>query len=111
MITKNIIEKCKTKLGQIRADLQKQIKGLEIAPKYGDDTDHFEEAADKVEEFSANMGMEQTFKERLNDVVRALGKIAAGAYGACENCRKEIELEILEIDPESRFCRNCKISH
>lgn len=110
MLTKDTIKTCKAKLEKTQAELQSEIKKLEIAPDYGHDTDHFEEAAEEVEEFSKNMGIEQTFKERLNDVAHALSKIAAGTYGACEKCHKEIELKILEIDPESRFCRECKIN-
>ena len=110
-MTKETIKKYKEVLEKIQIDLQKQIKDLEIAPQYGDDTDHFEEAANEIEEFSKNMGVEQTLKERLNDVSHALGKIAAGTYGACENCHKEIEVNILEIDAESRLCKTCKISH
>ncbi len=108
MLTKEKIEELKGKLEATEKELSKQIKSLEKAPDYGSDTDHFEEAAEEVEEFSKDMGVEQTFKERLNDVSRALGKIAAGTYGVCENCHKEIELKILEIDPESRYCKACK---
>jgi len=40
-----------------------------------------------------------------------LGKIQTGTYGICEKCGKPIEHEILAIDPESRFCKACKLTN
>lgn len=108
MLSKEQIKKLKNKLEKTKADLEAQVKELDRAPEFGHDTDHFEEAADEVEEYSKNLGMEQTFRERLENIDHALQKMKSGNYGACEKCGKAIELKILEIDPESRLCRDCK---
>ena len=40
----------------------------------------------------------------LTDVERALKRLEAGAYGACEACGRDIPPARLEIKPEARFC-------
>jgi RNA polymerase-binding transcription factor DksA len=44
----------------------------------------------------------------LEDISRALGKIAAGAYGRCEGCGRPIAVERLEALPEARRCIACE---
>ncbi len=109
MLTKEQLENFRQKLEATKADLEKQIKELNKAPDFGHDTDHFEEAADEVEQYSTNLGIAQAFKERLENVNHALEKISDGTYGRCENCKdKEVDAKILEANPEFRFCRNCE---
>lgn len=110
MLNENELQEFKNKLERTQADLEKQIKDLEIAPEFGSDIDHGDEEADETEALGTNLGTAEAFKRRLNDVVHALAKIAAGGYGSCENCRKEIDLKLLMVDPESRLCRECKKS-
>lgn len=76
---------------------------------FGDDVDHEEEATDKSEEEGNQLAAAQELKDRLNEIEIALEKIKEGTYGICEKCGKPIEREILEIDPESRFCKACKL--
>ena len=52
--------------------------------------------------------IDQTLRGHLADIDLALRKIQEGGYGVCEKCKKEIPLEILEVDPESRLCKECK---
>lgn len=108
MLTKENISGLKEKLESVKTNLARQIKELETTPEFGDESDHFEEEADEATALSTNLGVAKAMRERLNDIDHALQKIAAGRYGACENCGGKIELAILETDPESRFCRNCK---
>ena len=109
MLNKAQIEKLKSKLEREKKDLEKQILELEKPVDFGSESDHFEEEADEAEEFGKNLGMAETFKARLNDVGHALGKIAKGGYGKCEKCGGEVELDVLNIDPESRYCKQCKL--
>ena len=39
--------------------------------------------------------------EQLDDIEQALGKLAAGSYGLCEECGVEIPLQRLENSPRS----------
>ena len=69
----------------------------------------FDTETDEAEEFSNKIGVEQTFKERLEDVRRALEKIEKAVYGKCEKCSMEISSEVLNLVPESRYCKHCKM--
>ncbi len=99
----------KKKLLQEQEEIVKEMKTLGVVD-FGSDTEGEvgEEEADEAEEFTKNKGIEQELKARLIDVKNALDKIAAGTYGKCEKCGMEIEAEILNVDPESRFCKMCK---
>jgi len=96
------------KLEVSKRDLEKELATLQEKPEFGSDVDHFEEEADEAEEFSKNLGVAKVLRHRLKDVEDALGKIRKNAYGVCEQCHREIEIEILTIDPESRYCKSCK---
>jgi DnaK suppressor protein len=78
---------------------------------FGSDIDHGDEASDKSEEVGDQLAAAQDLKSRLNEIDIALGKIKSGTYGVCEKCGKPIEHEILAIDPESRFCKACKLAN
>ncbi len=71
---------------------------------------NFDAKTDETEANIANAGMVETLKRRAHRVEDALRKMDKGAYGICEKCKKEIEPKLLEIDPESRYCRDCKLA-
>lgn len=52
-----------------------------------------------------------TLEETLAEVERALGKLEAGSYGACEDCGQAIGEARLEAMPTARFCINCASKH
>ncbi len=99
----------KKKLLEEQDEIVKEMKNLGVVD-FGSDTEGeiAEEEADEAEEFTKNKGIEQELKGRLIDVKNALDKIAAGTYGKCEECGMEIEAAVLEVDPESRWCKMCK---
>jgi DnaK suppressor protein len=47
-------------------------------------------------------------RHELEEIQRALGKIAAGVYGVCEGCGEPIGVERLEATPEARRCIECE---
>ncbi len=100
-------EQFKKKLLEEQKDLEKQLKDLGEVPDMGSDVENeeFDEETDEAEEYSKNLGIKQTYKERLADIKSALEKIERGDYGKCEDCEMEIESEILKVDPESRYCK------
>ena len=67
-----------------------------------------EEQADEVEEMASRVALAEVIRRRLRRVKSALNKMQGKTYGICENCGKEIEEKLLEIDPESRYCKGCK---
>lgn len=105
-----LLNEFKKKLLAINEAVRRQIKALRKPVDMGDDIDSFEEEADEATEFAAQAGMVETLKRRAHRVDDALRKIEKGVYGICEKCGQHIEPKLLEIDPESRYCRACKLS-
>jgi RNA polymerase-binding transcription factor len=102
------LKEYKTKLEKERGLLISEIKQEEKPPYFGSDIDHGDEESDASEQMGNQMAMAKGLEERLAEIDIALSKIQAGTYGICEKCGKPIEREILDIDPESRFCKACK---
>ena len=50
-------------------------------------------------------GREKVFLEKID---RALGKIAQGDFGTCDECGEEISVKRLEARPETTLCIRCK---
>ena len=46
-------------------------------------------------------------RRKLQDVEEALGRLAAGRYGRCEQCRAGIPAGLLALIPETRYCPRC----
>ena len=47
-------------------------------------------------------------ERKLKDVDAALRSIEKGQYGICERCGEEIEIERLQIKPDSTMCVKCQ---
>ena len=90
---------------------QHRIVAISVALRTGDTFRLWslgEEESDEAEQLSINIPLTNTFKDKLRGINEALARIEAGTYGVCENCGKEISMELLEIDPESKLCKTCK---
>ncbi len=81
-------------------------KGLEATqPETGEDTADREDVAEAIESYENNDSAVVALRTQLNEVDRALGKIADGSFGTCEVCSEPIEEERLEANPSSRTCK------
>ncbi len=101
----------KKKLEHTKRELEKEIKELEEkVPEFGNDVEgsHSDEETDETTEVGTNLGIADALRNRLANVDTALEKFAKGTYGICETCRGTIDAELLEVDPETRYCRDCK---
>lgn len=107
MIAKTELNKLKKKLAEEKEEIEKELKRHKNVPDFGSDTDPDEET-DESGEFSNQLALFQTYKNRLADINLALKKIQNGKYGVCEKCKSEIALKLLQINPESRLCQECK---
>ena len=107
-MTKEKIEYYKGNLQHERLLIIQEVKDLKKPIDLGGDIDHGDEKTDEVEELSNRFGEENDLGKRLDEIDVALEKIEKGTYGACELCGGEIEGGILDIDPESRLCKECK---
>lgn len=104
------LQELKEQLEKEAGELEAQLSSASKTPDFGNDTEtDFSEEADEAEEFSKNLGMQDTLKTRLNDIEAALDKMARGQYGKCEKCGQEIPPEVLKASPESKLCKNCKM--
>ncbi len=98
----------KAKLEKERSLLLAEIKQNERPVDFGADTEDMDEWTDRSEEVGNQLAMAEDLKNRLEEVNHALEKFRMGTYGVCEQCKRPIEMEVLDIDPESRLCKNCK---
>lgn len=108
-MTQEKINHYKGELEKERMLILSEIKKNEKPVDFGTDIDHFEEESDEAEEMGNQLAVANGLKQRLDDIEFALEKIREGTYGICEKCGKEIEAEILDIDPESRLCKSDKL--
>ena len=46
-------------------------------------------------------------RRKLADVEEALGRLAAGRFGSCEECGSAIPAGLLAATPETRYCPRC----
>ena len=46
-------------------------------------------------------------RRKLADVEEALGRLAAGRFGSCEQCGAPIPAGLLAEEPETRYCPDC----
>ena len=86
----------------------RNIKALGEDVDFGDSPGIDNEEADEGEEAANKLANIKTLKERVANIDIALGKVNSGTYGVCQDCGKDIELELLEANPESAVCKECK---
>ncbi len=101
-------ESLREKLERSEKDLNEQIKNLETDFNFGSDTDHLEEETDESEEKGNLADVKVSLRNRQQKIAKALLKMKSGGYGRCEKCGQDIESEVLNADPESELCRDCK---
>jgi DnaK suppressor protein len=102
------LKKIEEKLLSEKSRIEKELVRLKEGLDFGDDVDHFEEETDEAEERGTYLSIKRTQDARLEQIKKALEKIKKGKYGTCEKCGGPIEKKILDIDPESLYCKNCK---
>ncbi len=68
----------------------------------------FADAAAVTAERTEVLGLVDSLKHQLDDVDKALAHIAAGSYGTCDNCGKEIGADRMAFRPASVLCVDCK---
>ncbi len=96
-----------------RAKLVHQLDELGATPS-GDlraDVDYgesFSDAAAVTAERTERLGIVESLKSMLDDVIAALGRVDAGNYGVCTSCGNTISPARLQFRPESAYCVDCK---
>lgn len=103
------LERFKIKLEDSKQKIEKEIAELQKVTDFGNDVDSFEEESSESEQFGNQLAVAQDLRNQLADIEAALWKTEKGTYGKCEKCGNEISEDVLEIVPESRLCKECKI--
>lgn len=111
------IQTLQQKLQQEHNELQNELAtlGVQNPQKDGDwiatpdrpvdtesDTNDLGDRSEEWEERDATMAVLET---RMQNVDRALAKIAANTYGVCELCHEKIEDARLAVNPAARTCK------
>lgn len=109
-MNKETLEKFKKVLEEKKANLEKELEQTPLVDNMGSDTEgeDYSEEADEAEQMVDNAAVRSSLKESLDAVDGALEKIKKGEYDRCERCSADISEEMLEADPESKFCKTCK---
>jgi len=107
-LTKKLLKSLKEKLLKEKLDIENQLKELDKNLDFGSDVDHFEEEVDETEEYSNRLGTKLILKKQLEKIEKALNKIKTKKYGYCEKCLNPISEKLLETDPETELCQQCK---
>ena len=107
MIPQDKLTELSKLLEQDRDRIEKKLVALR-SDDFGDTPGSDNEDADEVEEMSNTLTTIQVLERRLLDIKDALERIAIGTYGSCTRCHGEISVELLEADPESSLCKDCK---
>ena len=66
-----------------------------------------EDNTTEVEQYADTLPVEITLEKKLQDIIEALRRMDDGAYGICENCRQEIDIERLKANPSAKTCIKC----
>ena len=106
------VDGIKTQLTEHRAHLREEIEEQGADPDADEvafvDDAGFSDRSHSTEERSRLISVVKALRSNLRDVDRALAKIDAGTYGACERCGKPIDPERLEALPWAVLCIDCK---
>ncbi|MBI4087888.1 TraR/DksA C4-type zinc finger protein [Candidatus Kaiserbacteria bacterium] len=62
------------------------------------------DAADNIETLATNVPLVEELEARHREIDKALEKMDAGTYGACDVCKKPIPFDRLEANPAAATC-------
>lgn len=109
----------KTKLEEERKLLEEELGAIGQVDKTGDwkavpdeeetsqEVPDDGDMAERAEDFEERSSKLDLLELRLADINKALKKIEENNYGTCENCKKEIEQDRLEVNPAAKTCKEC----
>ncbi len=90
------------------ADLERSLADLvRSRESANDDDEHDPEGVTLSSEWSRLSGLAEAARAELAEVDGALERWAAGDYGVCESCGRQIPVERLEVRPFATRCVRC----
>ena len=95
--------------GQVR-ELERQLAQIVAATRDANaDDEHDPEGATIAFERQQLVALLAQARQTRRDILRALGLLDEGGYGACERCGQGIGDERLEARPNARTCIGCAV--
>ncbi len=61
--------------------------------------------ADRFEDFEARSIMIKVLESRLNNILSSLKGLNRESFGRCEVCKKNIEMDRMEVNPAAKTCK------
>ncbi len=103
MASETLVSSLRAQLEPERDVIVRQLDELQGSTGLSFD-DNFADSGQVAAEQGEARVLANSLQSQLKEVERALAKIDAGTYGACEVCGKEIAEPRLEAMPTTRFC-------
>jgi DnaK suppressor protein len=100
---KRRLEEEKQNLDRQLADYGASGDGIDVAVGEG-----FADSGQATAERTETLGIVETLRSQLAEVVAALDRLEQGTYGRCDRCGNEIPEARLEAVPAARLCVSCK---
>ena len=112
MLDQDTLRSLRAALEEQRDNVRREIEEQGADPDsdelaFADDAG-FSDRSHSTEERSRLISVVTALRENLRDDDRAIAKMDAGTYGACERCGKPIAIERLEALPWAQLCIDCK---
>ena len=64
--------------------------------------------AQALEQMDRDSSLHEQERKEMNAIDKALGKMATGTFGVCEDCDEEIPVKRLLVLPEASLCARCQ---
>ena len=100
---KRRLEEEKQNLNRQLADYGASGDGIDVALEEG-----FADSGQATAERTEALGIVETLRSQLAEVIAALDRLERGTYGRCDRCGNEIPEARLEAVPAARLCVSCK---
>ncbi len=104
-LTRDLIEKCKGKLVQAKADLLNRVRESRQDLNNADDNKGGDEGDQTLRALAESefLSMHERLRKQLMEIESALARIDKGLYGICEETEEPIEADRLLAIPWTRL--------
>lgn len=110
------LKSLKVELESEHARLTEEVAGMDagdrelLSEASGENAyrDHMADQGSATFERELDISLEESVRERLEEVEAALKRIEQGTYGTCERCGATIPVERLTAVPTASLCITCK---
>lgn len=110
MLSPERIERLRRSLLEQQDSLRRQILSLDVSSQEPSVAigNHMADDATAAFDQAAAVSLRRNHEAMLNEVERALARMAAGTYGICERCHNPIDFARLKAKPHATLCMTCQ---